>query len=195
MNDAPVFQLADFVASPTQEPVNLELAAGGFVTLAMNRGERRALLRAVLTAKNHRGRMLLPPDGWTPGSESPITLVVRNTPPRHRVAVWLAEPAFPSLAPAESLLLAARTGGSRLYDPERLLTPLGLPTGDGPAGRLSGPDRVKLGLATALASEPVVVLGDDPLAGLDSGIRENLFELLSSLLGSSSCLYLDGGGC
>jgi ABC-type branched-subunit amino acid transport system ATPase component len=193
MNDAPVFQLVDFVASPTQEPLNLSLAAGGLATLALPRGERRALLRAVLTARRHRGRMLLPPDGWASGSTTPVTLVVQDTPPRNRVAVWLGEPPFPSLTPAEALLLAARTGGSKLYDPQRLLVPLGLSSGEGTAGMLSGPDRARLGLATALASEPVVILADDPLAGLDSGLREDIFTLLPALLGTSACLYLDGG--
>ncbi len=193
MNDAPVFQLVDFVASPTQEPVDLALAAGGLTTLTLPRGERRALVRAVLTARRHRGRMLLPPEGFVPGSAPPVTLVVRDTPPRNRVAVWLGEPAFPSLTPAESLLLAARTGGSRLYDPQRLLAPLGLAGDNEPSGTLSGPDRAKLGLATALASEPVVILADNPLAGLDAGLRENIFTLLPVLLGPSACLYLDGG--
>lgn len=192
LNDEPVFQLVDFVASPTQEPINLSLSAGGLATLTLLRGERRSLVRAVLTARRHRGRMLLPPDGWVPGSAPPVTLVVRNTPPRNRVAVWLGEPPFPSLTPAEALLLAARTGGSRLYDPQRLLAPLGLSEGDGPSGKLSGPDRAKLGLATALATEPVVIIADNPLAGLDAGMREKIFDSLRALLGPSSCLYLDG---
>jgi hypothetical protein len=192
MNDAPVFQLVDFVASPTQEPVTLALAAGGLTVLTLPRGERRALVRAVLTNRRHRGRILLPPDGWSPNSATPVALVVQNTPPRNRVAVWLGEPAFPSLTPAEALLLAARTGGSKLYDPQRLLAPLGLPDGDGPAGKLNGPDRARLGLATALASEPVVILADDPLVGLDTDLREEIFALLPALLGPSACLYLDG---
>ncbi|MCX7021941.1 MAG: hypothetical protein NTW26_06680 [bacterium] len=195
MNDAPVFQLVDFVASPTQEPLNLSLAAGGLVTLTLPRGERRSLVRAIVTARRHRGRMLLPPEGWVPGSAPPVTLVVQDTPPRNRVAVWLGEPPFPSLTPAEALLLTARTGGSRLYDPERLLAPLGLPNGNGPSGTLSWPDRVKLGLATALAAEPVLILAENPLDGLDAGIRQKIFELLPAWLGPSSCLYLDGGGC
>ena len=192
MSDAPVFQLVDFTASPTQEPINLSLVAGGLAFLTLPRGGRRALVRAVVTAKNHRGRMLLPPEGWTPSSAPPVTLVVRNEPPRNRVAVWLSEPTFPSLTPVEALLLAARTAGSRLYDPERLLVPLGLPGGDGPAGKLSGSDRAKLGLATALVAEPVVILADDPLTDLDTGIREEILKTLTALLGPSSCLYLDG---
>ena len=192
MSDAPVFQLVDFTARPTQEPINLSLAAGGLTTLTLPRGERRSLVRAVVTARHHRGRMLLPPEGWVPGSAPPVTLVVQNTSPRNRVAVWLGEPPLPSLTPAETLLLAARTGGARLYDPERLLVQLGLPGGNRPVGTLSGPDRAKLGLAIALVAEPVVIFAENPLAGLDAGIREKILKTLTALLGPSSCLYLDG---
>jgi len=193
LNDTPVFQLADFVASPTQEPINLSLPAGGLTVLTLPRGERRSLTRAVVTGRRHRGRMLLPPDGWAPSSIPPVTLVVRDTPPHNRVAVWLGEPPFPSLTPAEALLLAARTGGSRLYDPRGLLAKLSLPGGDRPSGTLSGPDKARLALATTLASEPVVIIADDPLDGLDLDLRDDFFALLPALLGTSACLYLDGG--
>jgi hypothetical protein len=193
MINGPILQFRDFVAGPNQEPVNLSLPPGRLEILTLSREKRRAFVRAVVTAKHHRGQMLLPPADWTPGSDPPDRLLPRHSPPRNRVAGWLKAPTFPTLTPAESVLLAARTGGIRLYDPERLLTPLGLENlDDTPAGRLNELERVRLGLATALASEPVLILADDPLGDFDGGTKQRILDLLPALLGSSCCVYLCG---
>lgn len=195
MSNGPIFSFRDFVAGPSQEPVNLSLPPGRLEVLTLSSEERRALIRAVVTAKHHRGRMLMPPADWTPGSEPPDRLLPRHSPPRNRVAVWLKTPPFPTLTPAESVILAARTGGVKLYDPGKLLIPLGLGKhGDTPAGRLNELDRVRLGLATALASEPVLILADDPLGDFDGGTKQRILDLLPALLGSSCCVYLCGSG-
>ncbi len=191
----PIFKFYDYQATARAVLLNLSLNAGELHYLTLSRDERRAFVRAVVTAKHHRGQMLLPPAGWTPGSDPPGRLLPRLSPPRNRVSVWPKAPLFPSLTPAESVLLAARTGGVRLYDPERLLIPLGLGNhGDTPAGRMNELDRVKLGLATALASEPVLILADDPLGDFDGGTEGWVLDLLPTLLGSSCCVYLCGSG-
>lgn len=74
---------------------------------------------------------------------------------------------------------------------ERSLAQVGMAErGDRPIGELSGGERQRVYIARALASEPQILLLDEPTANIDSQVQTSIYELLRELNQSITILMI-----
>ena len=91
---------------------------------------------------------------------------------------------FPSLTPDDHLRLASLVARRRgIGGTGQPLVPFSatFPSRHGPAGLLSGGQRQALAVASILASNPAVLLCDEPSAGLAPGVARELMEQIALL--------------
>jgi len=159
--------------------VALSLAAGPTALVGPNGAGKSTLLRAVLGAVPvRRGRIVL--DGHTLLDTEAGTSV----PTEERRVAWVPQEyaLFPHLTVLENIAFGVPgpTGRARA---DALIGQLGLnPLRSRRPGALSGGERQKVALARALATEPRVLLLDEPLAALDADTRETTRVFLAETL-------------
>jgi oligopeptide/dipeptide ABC transporter ATP-binding protein len=167
--------------------VDLDLAAGETVGLVGESGSgkttfARALLRLVEPASGtirFRGEDLLALSGAELRRRRRHLQMVFQDPwgslnPRMRVADALFEP-------LEVHGLAPRAGKAERV--ARMLEEVGLPSDAGRRypNEFSGGQRQRIGIARALATDPEVIVADEPVSALDVSVRAQIVNLLSDL--------------
>lgn len=100
---------------------------------------------------------------------------------RSRVGyVTQAPSVYPDLTVAENLRYFAAVLGAPSTDVNRVLTQVGLRERAGSlVGNLSGGQRARVSLATALLAEPELLILDEPTVGLDPVLRRELWQLFA----------------
>jgi len=181
----PVIQLQDVSFSydgvPVLEDVNLTVTDGDFVSIVgPNGGGKTTLLKIILgLVRPSRGNVR-----------------VFGLPPvkaRSRIGYMAQQSTFDFLFPVNVLdvVLMGRLGhgaGLGFYSREDRRAALQAldrmemePLQNRPFSRLSGGQRQRVLLARALASEPELLLLDEPTANVDAAIETELFEILDML--------------
>lgn len=110
---------------------------------------------------------------------------------RHMGMVFQFGELLPELSPVENVALAALLGGmpadAAYGAAAKLLTQLGVPTGETTTGLLSGGERQRASVARALVCGPSLVLADEPTGALDAATREAVADLLFEVPRSHGC--------
>ncbi|MFI1155601.1 ABC transporter ATP-binding protein [Streptomyces sioyaensis] len=113
---------------------------------------------------------------------------------RHMGTVFAYDELLPDLTPVENVALPVLLDGGEHRDAYRraaaLLSELGVPQEETPAGLLSGADRRRTALARALITGPAVLLADEPTAGLDPPDSEAVAEALFAAPRERGCALL-----
>ena len=183
--DEPVIQLSDvsfaYDGLSVLEDVNLSVAEGDFVSVVgPNAGGKTTLLKIILgLVKPARGSVRV--FGRSPAKARP------------RIGYMAQQTTFDFLFPVNVLdvALMGRLGhGKRLgfygrEDRKAALEALSRvemePLSGRPFSHLSGGQRQRVLLARALASDPQLLLLDEPTANVDAAIETELFEILNEL--------------
>ena len=156
-----------FGAALALDGLSLGIGAGEFFALLGGSGSGKSTLLRLIAGfeQPDAGRILLQGQDVTP-----------LPPPRRAVAMMFQSYAlFPHMNVRDNIAYGLRRAGERDTAPRvaELLALLGL---EGLEGRrphqLSGGQQQRVALARALARRPPLVLLDEPLAALDSGLRE-----------------------
>ena len=164
--------------------VNLQIEKGDFAVIAGPSGSGKT------TLLNLMGALDLPTSGrvWLDGKE--ITTLGRRDRARLRrdsigfiFQFYNLIPVLTAFENAEFvLLLQGVPSAVRMDKVNSLLKKVGL---EGLEGRkpheLSGGQQQRVAIARALASDPVVILADEPTANLDSHTEEGLLDLMEDL--------------
>jgi ABC-2 type transport system ATP-binding protein len=102
---------------------------------------------------------------------------------RSRVGyVTQAPSVYPDLTVAENVRYFAAVLGAPAADVKRVLTQVGLQEQSGSlVGSLSGGQRARVSLATALLAQPELLILDEPTVGLDPVLRRDLWQLFAEL--------------
>ena len=161
------------------------------VTLDVAAGASLAVLGPSGAGKSS---LLLAAAGLVPSAAGRVLVAGRDVagvpPERRGVGLMFQEFAlFPHLDVAANVGFGPRMHGvardERAALAERLLSRVGLAgLGARDVGTLSGGQRQRVALARALATDPAVLLLDEPLGALDRQLREELLDELRQLLGT-----------
>lgn len=156
--------------APTLIDLDLEVESGTIVTLAGSNGSGKStLLRCIAGLARFTGSIRV--CGTPVDDKGAFRRLVGYLPQ----SVMLP----PHATVAEAIKFFARLRGADIsvlpVDPE-FLPPFGARI-----GTLSGGQRQRVALAVALLGDPKVILLDEPVANLDSGGREAVWELLRDL--------------
>ncbi|MDQ1641630.1 MAG: type transport system ATP-binding protein [Actinomycetota bacterium] len=115
-----------------------------------------------------------------------------SAPLRPRVAyVTQAPSVYADLRVVENLRYFAAVLGAPPSDVERVLEEVGLTAhADAVTGELSGGQRARVSLATALLGAPEVLVLDEPTVGLDPVLRRDLWALFNRLAAGGATLLV-----
>ena len=169
-----------------EERLHLEVGDGEVVAvLGPNGSGKSTLLRTLAGLRPlSGGRIVL--DGTVLDDPGAGVLV----PPEHRPCGMVFQDylLFPHLTAVANVAFGLRTKGMSRADARRLALQWLERTGvadhaDARPGRLSGGQQQRVALARALASEPSLLLLDEPMAALDVGARGTVRHLLREHLG------------
>ncbi|WP_408897900.1 ABC transporter ATP-binding protein [Nocardioides sp. R1-1] len=115
-----------------------------------------------------------------------------SAPLRHRVGYQTQSAStYDDLTVGENLRFFARVLGLPLAAADEALTAVDLgPHRDTVAGRLSGGQRSRVGLAVALLGTPALLVLDEPTVGLDPVLRRDLWELFHRIAGAGTAVLV-----
>ncbi len=90
---------------------------------------------------------------------------------------------LPQLTAAENILLSTELSKKAKPDVKKLLTDVGLTEFHGKkrATQLSGGEQQRIAIARAIASDPPIILADEPTGNLDNENSKNIIGMLKSL--------------
>ncbi|MEJ0018447.1 MAG: ABC transporter ATP-binding protein [Acetobacteraceae bacterium] len=168
-----------FRSTVVLEELSLQVARGEFVSLLGPSGCGKTTLLRILAGLLAADTGSVALDGHDLG---------RLPPHRRNVSVVFQNYAlFPHLTVAENVAFGprarGRSGGDIARTVERLLALVQLPDmGDRRISALSGGQQQRVAMARALATEPDLILLDEPLSALDRKLRETMQVELRRLL-------------
>jgi len=169
------------------------------VSLSLRQGERRALIGPNGAGKTTLFHLLC---GWLRADSGEILYrgqPIQNLPVHAICRLGLARTfqitsIFAQLSPLQNVQVALFARDGRSYhlwrrarstdveEAERLLQDVGLGrSGGGPSGLLSYGDQKRLELAIALAMRPMLLLLDEPTAGMEATARRDIVALVRRL--------------
>ncbi len=127
------------------------------------------------------------------GLRHPTSGDVEITIPRARMAVVPDTPSFEPWLTAREVVALARNLAGLEADPgavERILATTGLTdASDRRAGGFSRGMLQRLGLASALAADPALLILDEPAAALDPAGRRDVLDLVAGLRGETTVIF------
>lgn len=111
---------------------------------------------------------------------------------RSRVGYVTQSPSvYPDLTVSENLRYFAAIIGAPAADVARVVADVGLTPHQGSVvGTLSGGERARVSLATALMGHPELLVLDEPTVGLDPVLRRDLWQLFAELARSGVTLLI-----
>lgn len=154
--------------------LNLDIAAGTLTGLLGPSGSGKStLMRAIIGVQKIAGGTV--EVLGEPGGSRPL---------RNRVAYVTQEPSvYDDLTVTENLRYFADVLGAGRADVDRAVDEVALAShADQHVGRLSGGQRSRVSLATALLGEPRLLVLDEPTVGLDPVLRRDLWKLFHRLV-------------
>ncbi|WP_051399646.1 ABC transporter ATP-binding protein [Haloechinothrix halophila] len=176
----------DYGAFEALRGIDIDVHAGELFVLLGTNGAGKTTTLDVLEGRRQPGGGSLRTLGMDPWRQRRMVTA--------RVGIVLQESALPQeLTPLEFLQLWNRlTDAAATHVPaDNNLARVGLAhRRDVRIGRLSGGERRKLELATALATDPELLILDEPTSGLDPETRADTWELLRDLLRRGTSILL-----
>jgi ABC-type sugar transport system ATPase subunit len=167
--------------------IDLEVDRGEFFVLLGPSGSGKTTLMRCIAGLEKPDRGNISFDGATVFSAAPRV----NVPPEERQIgmVFQSYAIWPHMTVAENIGLVLTHGQRRISKvdvKERIRHVLGLVQlddfGDRPARLLSGGQQQRVALARALATNPKVLLMDEPLSNLDARLREEVRSKIKKLV-------------
>jgi ABC-2 type transport system ATP-binding protein len=164
------------------DELSLSVAAGSVTgLLGPSGGGKSTLLRAIVGVQRTAG-----------GSVTVLGKPAGSAALRHRVGYLTQAPSvYADLSVRENLRYFARLLGAPQARVDELIETVAL--GDFAAravGRLSGGQRARVSLATALLGEPELLILDEPTVGLDPLLRRDLWDLFHRLAEEGTTLVV-----
>jgi lipoprotein-releasing system ATP-binding protein len=164
--------------------VNLEVRRGEMVAVVGASGAGKSTLLHVLGALDRPNRGEVWIDGESIDGRTDDELAILRT--RKVGFVFQFHHLLREFSALENVMMPLRIGGMSTIDAraraEKLLDRVGLtPRRDHHPSQLSGGEQQRTAVARALATDPAILLADEPSGNLDHGNAERLHDLLSWL--------------
>ncbi|ANV91431.1 metal ABC transporter ATP-binding protein [Picosynechococcus sp. PCC 8807] len=181
---------AGYPKTPVLEDINLQVQALDFIGLiGPNGGGKTTLLKVLLG-------LVQPQRGTVKILERPVTQGRRYI--GYVPQILELDRDFP--IQVRDVVNMGRLGKRKLFHRynrkdreivQRSLVQVGMADkGDRPIGELSGGERQRVYIARALASEPKILLLDEPTANVDSQVQNSIYELLKELNQSMTIMMI-----
>ena len=167
---------------PILREVSLEVARGSVTGLLGPSGSgKTTLMRAVVGAQRLAG-----------GGVSVLGHPAGAAALRRRVAYVTQTPSvYGDLSVAENLRYFARIVGAPPERVDAVLASVGLgDRGEQVVSSMSGGERARVSLATALLGEPELLVLDEPTVGLDPALRDELWRTFRGIAGDGGTLLV-----
>jgi ABC-2 type transport system ATP-binding protein len=167
---------------PVLDGLSLEVAAGAVTgLLGPSGGGKSTLLRAIVGVQEVAG-----------GRVTVLGEPAGSKPLRRRVGYMTQAPSvYADLSVRENLRYFARLYGVSAARCEQLIETLELTAEAGRVvAHLSGGQRARVSLATALLAEPELLVLDEPTVGLDPVLRRELWELFHRLVAAGASMIV-----
>jgi ABC-2 type transport system ATP-binding protein len=167
---------------PVLDGLSLEVSAGTVTgLLGPSGGGKSTLLRAIVGVQEVAG-----------GRVTVLGEPAGSPPLRRRVGYMTQAPSvYSDLSVRENLRYFARLYGVGIARCEELIETLALRAEAGRVvGNLSGGQRARVSLATALLAEPELLVLDEPTVGLDPVLRRDLWGLFHRLVAGGATMIV-----